>query len=374
VIAAYRSVLEIDPDDVRALNNLASQLNGMRRYAEAEELARHAAEVEPIGWTFTMNLVQAQVGQQKWVEAESSVARFSGVAAGTPHAARIRGTLAAARGDYETAETEFRWLYETQEDPAWQAMATYTLSTISQSQGRLREGERWMERNLEVNEGRGVDGNVIWDATRLGLIELRFRENPDAAVGRVDAVLERFPLEQLAPVDRPYSGLAMLYAEAGQTERAKRLLAEYEAEVPAPIRDGDLALPGAVGHIALAEGRSQDAVAAFQAWHDAGDSFCEHCAELLMGRAYEQAGYTDSALAAYERAVTGPGLFRVYQEENQLGQTYKRLGELYEERGDTAKAVEYYNEFVDLWSEADPELQPIVRDVRGRIAQLVGEG
>jgi tetratricopeptide (TPR) repeat protein len=64
----------------------------------------------------------------------------------------------------------------------------------------------------------------------------------------------------------------------------------------------------------------------------------------------------------------------MYQEENQLGQTYKRIGELYEARGDTAKAVEYYNQFVELWNDADQELQPIVRDVRERIARLVGEG
>ncbi len=52
----------------------------------------------------------------------------------------------------------------------------------------------------------------------------------------------------------------------------------------------------------------------------------------------------------------------------------KRLGELYEERNDRDKAVEYYNELVELWKDADPELQPQVEDVRGRIARLEGEG
>ena len=53
--------------------------------------------------------------------------------------------------------------------------------------------------------------------------------------------------------------------------------------------------------------------------------------------------------------------------------SYRRLGELYEQRGDTAKAVEYYNEFVELWKDADPELQPQVEDVKRRLAALVGE-
>ena len=245
---------------------------------------------------------------------------------------------------------------------------------LNQLQGRLAEGELWLERNFEVNEQRGVEGNMIWVATRLGLIDLRFRDDPAGAVGRVDETLDRVPLDDLPPVDRPYTGLAMLYAEAGQPERAKRLLAEYEREVPEPIRMGDLALSGAYGHIALAEGRLQDANDAFRDWHDAGDSFCAHCAELLLGRTYDQDGNADSALAFYERGVTAPNMFRMYQEENQLGQTYKRLGELYEQRGDTTNAVNYYNSFVELWSGADAELQPIVQDVRGRIARLVGEG
>jgi hypothetical protein len=53
--------------------------------------------------------------------------------------------------------------------------------------------------------------------------------------------------------------------------------------------------------------------------------------------------------------------------------TLKRLGELYEQRGNREKALEYYGRFVDLWTDADPELQPIVRDVKRRMARLAGE-
>ncbi len=36
-------------------------------------------------------------------------------------------------------------------------------------------------------------------------------------------------------------------------------------------------------------------------------------------------------------------------------------------------AVHWYNGFVELWKDADPELQPQVDDVRERIARLAGE-
>ena len=36
----------------------------------------------------------------------------------------------------------------------------------------------------------------------------------------------------------------------------------------------------------------------------------------------------------------------------------------FEQRGDTAKAIYYYGKLVDLWKDADPELQPRVEAAR----------
>jgi hypothetical protein len=49
---------------------------------------------------------------------------------------------------------------------------------------------------------------------------------------------------------------------------------------------------------------------------------------------------------------------------------HKRAGELYEARNDRDNALSHYLKFVDLWKNADPELQPRVAEVRARIARL----
>jgi hypothetical protein len=49
------------------------------------------------------------------------------------------------------------------------------------------------------------------------------------------------------------------------------------------------------------------------------------------------------------------------------------LGELYEQRGQRAEAIDAYGRFAGLWKGADPALQPAVRDVRQRMAALAGE-
>jgi hypothetical protein len=58
-----------------------------------------------------------------------------------------------------------------------------------------------------------------------------------------------------------------------------------------------------------------------------------------------------------------------------LGQTYtiEREGELYEARGERAKAADYYGRFIDLWKGADPALQAKVAEAKTRLASLAAE-
>jgi hypothetical protein len=56
-----------------------------------------------------------------------------------------------------------------------------------------------------------------------------------------------------------------------------------------------------------------------------------------------------------------PGHFNVFARE---------LGLYHESRGESGRAIQHLSRFVELWSAADPPLQPIVQDARQRIAAL----
>jgi hypothetical protein len=91
----------------------------------------------------------------------------------------------------------------------------------------------------------------------------------------------------------------------------------------------------------------------------------------MLGQAYDQAGATDSVVAIYERYVTTPWLTRLDAGDwFALAAIYERLGGLYELRGDTAKAALYYGRFVELWEDADPDLQPRVEAARRALERL----
>ena len=81
----------------------------------------------------------------------------------------------------------------------------------------------------------------------------------------------------------------------------------------------------------------------------------------------------DSALAAYDRALSTTVPIRNSGEATVLGPTLRRMGELYEAKGDREKAKEYYSKFVALWRDADSDFQPAVQDVKARLAKLAAE-
>jgi tetratricopeptide (TPR) repeat protein len=93
-----------------------------------------------------------------------------------------------------------------------------------------------------------------------------------------------------------------------------------------------------------------------------------------LAHAYDLANQPDSAIAVFERYLSTRYYYRAATDAMFLAGTYKRLGELYEAKGDKDKAAFYYARFVDLWKDADAELQPRVSEVRKRLAVLGKRG
>jgi tetratricopeptide (TPR) repeat protein len=121
------------------------------------------------------------------------------------------------------------------------------------------------------------------------------------------------------------------------------------------------------GDVMVATG---DAREGLRLYHLADVRGCIPCFYPQYARAYDQLNRRDSAVVWYEKYVSAqsPDLGGV--DGRELAKAYRRLGELYEERSEWKKAIERYQDFVTLWSKADPALQPSVRDVKARIERL----
>jgi tetratricopeptide (TPR) repeat protein len=92
-----------------------------------------------------------------------------------------------------------------------------------------------------------------------------------------------------------------------------------------------------------------------------------------LAQAFDEANFPDSAIVEYERYVSTPDPW-LFSNGNFLAGSYKRLGELYDAKKNDAKAIESYQKFIDLWKDADPELQPAVRVAKTRLDELKRKG
>ena len=368
--AAYRAVLERDPDNIIALNDLSRVLFEGRRYQEAETLAVRAMGLGRRIGPF-INAALAQMGQGRYADAQATLDRFARIAPHNPLILAVSFTVAGSRGDYAAAERDLRQLRaEQRESAVWQAASSAGLAWLNEVRGRLGQAARDLADFMAVSEQRGVASSYVVGAIRRGLLDVRYRHRPVAGVTAVEAALGRHALSSIPTLNRPYLALAAFYAEAGRPEVARRLLAEYERLVPERTRRGHPGRLTAAAAIALAEGRVEDAILGYRAWIEQAENPADGLFELAT--AYERARQPDSALAVYERSVTAPGvraplvLFDPV-DARAFAATLQRLGALYRARGEHAKARDYYGRFVDLWKDADPELQPIVTEARAAL-------
>jgi tetratricopeptide (TPR) repeat protein len=87
-----------------------------------------------------------------------------------------------------------------------------------------------------------------------------------------------------------------------------------------------------------------------------------------MGLSLERAGMKDAAIARYEHFLAGPP--RLEYDAFKLVWVLEHVALLYDQKGDRKKARAAYERVVELWKNADPELQPRVARAREKAVAL----
>ncbi len=216
-------------------------------------------------------------------------------------------------------------------------------------------------------------------ASSLAGWSLHVEADTARALAEVEAALARFPWAELPIDSRPSDELTALLAAAGETDRARALLEEHERE---PWRPSPTAptTPDAErdphhlerGEIAFAQGDYEEAISQFRLADVEWLQSCRICALPGLARSYDRTGQADSAIVTYERYVATPYEDRLRRSDQYyLAPAHERLGQLYDERGDVENALRNYAKFVELWEDADPELQPRVQAAQARLEEIL---
>ncbi|MFO7586623.1 MAG: hypothetical protein R6X22_00980 [Gemmatimonadota bacterium] len=370
-IAEYERLLDRDPGDAWALNNVAILYGSLRDRERALSHIERAFAADSSAYTAYTNLAIEQYRSTGDLDSAAAIvaraqARFPGNAAVELWESRY----AALRGNYALADSLLRVVASAHRDnPGAQLDVASLTAVLAAARGRLRDHERHLREYVDLALAHDEPEDVLSAGNWLAYTRLFAAGDTAgarAAIARATAIVDP---EDLPFADRDYPTQAELRALLGQPDRARSLLGRFESEAgPDLARVEENAVLRARGAIALAEGDPEEA-ARLYARSDRGP--CEICAKLGTALAWDRAGRADSALAWYEAYLETRQPNRMYWDQAGLGFSLGRAAGLADEIGDPEKAALYYAELVELWKDADAELQPQVERARARLEEIL---
>jgi tetratricopeptide (TPR) repeat protein/tRNA A-37 threonylcarbamoyl transferase component Bud32 len=368
VTSAYESVIEHDPFNSTALNNLAIQYFVRKDYARAESLLVRGVAIQPSAIYFG-NLTWAQLEQGKVREADATVQQALASPTRSPQIGiDVQAQVALAKGRLDDAIRLVDSVRVARpNDLSTQAYSQFVLADFATVRGKLAEAARLDAAARGARLQLGAKQAALNGELQNAFVDVWFRDQKAPAAAIIQRALREHPLDSLAPSDRPYPALARLYALLGQPERSRVMLAGYDSTKAGQDEDFFAGAEHRIrGDVAIAEKRYGDAITEYQQAETPG---CIVCNLADLARAYDLAGRADSATAIFERYVSHPA--RSYGGDGPtLAGAHKRLAELYDAAGNRDKAISHYATFIELWKDADSELQPQVRKARERLQEL----
>jgi eukaryotic-like serine/threonine-protein kinase len=382
--SAYGAIIERGDSLPGALIALGELLRSRREFARAESLNLAVSKTGQPSLELS-NAAELELDQGKFAEVAATLARLRPIA---PTASIDRElALDWAKGDDKLLRTATDSLLRLGANAPRQSGLLWARS-LALRDGRLHD--YWSLGNGALppprQPGSDFPGATTFvrsapfpdDSIFEIMLDVAIAGPSPAIVAQLDSAIARVPFRELPMIDRPYLSSAIALARVGSVDKARAMIARYHAEVTdtsiTRVREADLHT--ALGEIALAAGKPRDALVEFRrgdiGFDGAPATECAPCLPFNLARAYDAAGKADSAAMMFEQYLSTPYWFKPIPELDpvRVPAIRERLGQLYESMGNTEKAIENYRAFIDMWKNADPELQPRVADARKRLARL----
>ncbi len=374
-IRAYEALLALDPNEAGAANNLGSIYSGRRDFARAESLfKRQIASGRATAQQHT-NLIGVLYNGGRLDEAEKAVNEFRRLFPASAAGSTLPLSFLYQRGDLDSLEKTLKALSRSDnvilKINGVSGLANYSLLRGKPSE-TIRYGAEAQRQSVALG---GQPSNMAADSLQFSYLDLTWHNDTARALRRMDQVLTRFDIDKLPVPQRPYLGLAIFYASAGRVDRARSYLARDDASITDSIqrRIAEPNRHAVLAIIARTEGRYPEALR--ELWradttYDGPNGSCAVCLLDDVAWTWDLAGVADSAIHYFELYLRTPFLGKQNFDASQKPLMLKRLGELYEAKGNVAKAAENYRGFIRLWEHADPTLQPKVAEVRRKLSRM----
>ncbi|HEV2306213.1 MAG TPA: protein kinase [Candidatus Acidoferrales bacterium] len=358
----YRLLTEVYPDDIQGFSGLAAMSIWTGRFEEAVPAERHILEMKPHSAVDHENLILDLDRLNRFDEALSaySAARKAGVE--SPFLRWGSGLAYLGKGDTTAATREFHLLgSEGGEDG--ENLASFYTARILMYQGRLQSAADELRKGLMLDEKMHSEGYMPVRRYLLAQIALIHGDNSVALeeAGR----MARDALRAPQSVDLRRAGEVLIHTnELPATQKVLRSLAELRDQHKSEFMQS--CYYNLKGMLELAQHQPD---ASIDSQEKAAVFFPLYNAYLDLGDALATKHDWSGAAQAYKKYLNFEGEILQDDSPSSWVLAHLTLARMLAREGKTAEAQKYYDQFLQLWANADGDLAPL-RQARAERMQL----
>jgi serine/threonine protein kinase/tetratricopeptide (TPR) repeat protein len=356
----YKIYLRKYPDDSGGWHNLGHNYLMLKRFDEAIDAFTRVLEIYPHSWSSYVNIATCYGGMgmhQKAIENYLEASKIN------PKFLMVRNLNSefafeyVAIGELQKAQEVLEKML-TGED--WQkAVGHRHLALLDMYQGKFSGAIDHLKEAILLDNTLNYSLSELRNRLYLATA-LKTKGMMDAFQRELDAVSGLLGKTYVEPWWLQLYG--KIYVRIGELKKAERLLNELSIKMNKENRNDRAAFNILKGEIELARGKHNEAIALFETAYKLRDD--NYVLESLAF-AYLRSGDLEKAMEKYKHLVSRK-MFGWEAQEYWIRAHYQ-LGKIHEEKGETEKAIQYYQRFLDIWKDADSGI-PEVEEARERLA------
>jgi eukaryotic-like serine/threonine-protein kinase len=339
--------------------------NGTGRYEEAIKFAEMAVALDPEAPTPVISIVGADLYSDHFDEASKAIQRYASTGASQTVLLPFRYYLAFLRGD--RAEMD-KAVSESKQGNEVEEFLDLNQALVAAQAGRLKDADRLSRRAIDLAQGAGAkERAATWLAAQA--VWNGFYGNAAEASQRAEMALKTATSRDLK-----YAA-AFAFALAHEFSRSQALAVELDKAYPEDTQVQNGYLPALRGLAAIGGKDPQRAIDLLQvnsAYEfgvpplDFNTYFGGLYPVYVRGLAYLAMNRGVEAAAEFQKILDHKGL-TVGDPVSAMARL--QLARAWELAGDNAKAKAAYQQFLNLWKDADPGV-PVLKQASAEFAKL----
>jgi serine/threonine protein kinase/Tfp pilus assembly protein PilF len=284
----------------------------------------------------------------------------------------LQGNIYVYMGDWTLAEKEYLKLLDS-EELLFQSRGRWRLANLYMLQGKFKKAQAQIRQNIELANKSGDMYRKAYFHRYLSSLHL-FSGSPEKALEECNKAWKiAVDNEDLENQRLALSLMGLIHLEMKSVEEAERVADELKEMIEKGINQKHRRLYYHLsGGIELERKNFDQAI-----------DFLKKALSLLpenygwqtpfrqsLTQAYYDSGDLEKSQEEYEGIISRPN--SILRRGGIYAKSFYMLGKIHEQQGNTTRAIEHYEKFLDLWKDADPGIAE-VEDARERVAGLKAE-